>query len=718
MTTEIELYLHPGFFLPVRVSHPTILYDPLLFHKNRAEQVGRAEGWRPAQARRVGVHNPSENMNLKIMFYEDKHAKHALPKKRSADNDIMSNNDINTDKNIDNIKDGIEDVNHNGRIDGDNGDDINSVHETWYETNPNNRDSDGDGFDDGWEIEKGYNPKSIDTDQDNIPDNEEDINENGFRDGEETDAKLKDTDGDGLNDHLEKLGWTIIIYREATMEKMNDYITYSDPNKKDSDNDGMNDFEEFQNQTDPNKNDTDGDGFLDLVEIQDGTLPIGREGIPPSITHYINEYALRTRMKGIKLVTEVILKIWIDFKDNYYMEQVCVKVAGIGELSEYTGKVKKSSHYFEWKLDYLKAVSALFNSYNINISAIDKNENLGFIEKQSRSIMEFVYSEILRILNDINEGCDIFEYILKSRIKEFTISFFQMIYDDIDMGYLNLNMCSILTSSDENQYWTYSIENFRDGFIPNTISLLVNFLFGDISIEAISSGIGISLEDWGLYVRLYFGAVFYQFKLIQHVLQLARFIVDPISYIFYIFNILDWLGLSFALKTCYLLNNYPAYVQYEWEGGCALTSIRQAYDWLHLPYCIFPPINVYYISYKSGYTIDDMQDGLSGRKQYDILDSLGIAEKHCSFSDISMSDIKDEIGRERDPIIFGSDGFLGAGPHTMTIIGYLDLIWPFVIIRNTWYPFPIIGIWTLKYIKENSVGGKYELRFVDGGIVR
>ena len=87
-------------------------------------------------------------MIFRSMFHEGKRAKHAVPLKRPANNPNISNNDIIGQKRHDNIKDGIEDANQNGRIDGDNGDGVWGESESWTELNPNAQDTDGDTFED------------------------------------------------------------------------------------------------------------------------------------------------------------------------------------------------------------------------------------------------------------------------------------------------------------------------------------------------------------------------------------------------------------------------------------------------------------------------------------------------------------------------------------------------------------------------------------------
>ena len=88
-------------------------------------------------------------------------------------------------------------------------------------TDPNNPDTDSDGFWDGVEIGALIDPNNADADGDGILD--------GFYDGQ-------DTDGDGLTD-----------IAETTFYGTN-------PNKRDTDNDGVDDGDEVFNGTDPTRN--------------------------------------------------------------------------------------------------------------------------------------------------------------------------------------------------------------------------------------------------------------------------------------------------------------------------------------------------------------------------------------------------------------------------------------------------------------------------------
>lgn len=75
----------------------------------------------------------------------------------------------------------------------------------------------------------------------------------------------KDSDGDGLFDHEETTGW---IVRVDLIDRRIEYRVTSDPNKADTDGDGLGDAFEAQHlpSLDPTKADTDGDGLTDCQE--------------------------------------------------------------------------------------------------------------------------------------------------------------------------------------------------------------------------------------------------------------------------------------------------------------------------------------------------------------------------------------------------------------------------------------------------------------------
>ncbi|MGJ4149026.1 Rib/alpha-like domain-containing protein, partial [Corynebacterium macclintockiae] len=141
------------------------------------------------------------------------------------------------------------------------------------------KDSDNDGLTDEKEKELGTDPNKADTDEDGINDGDE-VNgsKNPFdKDGKKvedgkpgapTDPKKADTDGDGTNDgdevnNKDKDGKDAPTNPNDPESKP--AVPAEDP--KDSDNDGLTDEKEKELGTDPNKADTDEDGINDGDEV-------------------------------------------------------------------------------------------------------------------------------------------------------------------------------------------------------------------------------------------------------------------------------------------------------------------------------------------------------------------------------------------------------------------------------------------------------------------
>ncbi|MBN2159377.1 MAG: PASTA domain-containing protein [Spirochaetes bacterium] len=127
------------------------------------------------------------------------------------------------------------------------------------------------------------NPADLDSDDDGIPDNDEDINRNGIVDPGETDPCSTDTDKDGLQDGTE-MGLTLDDIGPDTDMRVfipdSDPSTVTDPAKYDTDEDGLTGDDRLADgiedsnhngaldawETDPADPDTDGDGIKDGVE--------------------------------------------------------------------------------------------------------------------------------------------------------------------------------------------------------------------------------------------------------------------------------------------------------------------------------------------------------------------------------------------------------------------------------------------------------------------
>ena len=94
-----------------------------------------------------------------------------------------------------------------------------------------------------------------------------DRDKDGELDGRSTDPLKADTDGDGLIDGIEVIGWYILVVQRG----VNHVHVTSDPGKFDTDGDGLNDSKEFyETFTNTSNKDTDGDGLEDYTEAVDG----------------------------------------------------------------------------------------------------------------------------------------------------------------------------------------------------------------------------------------------------------------------------------------------------------------------------------------------------------------------------------------------------------------------------------------------------------------
>jgi outer membrane protein OmpA-like peptidoglycan-associated protein len=167
-----------------------------------------------------------------------------------------------------------------------------------YRTDPLNADSDADGLKDGDEVNQyRTDPLKADTDGDGLKDSDEvkyksdplktDTDGDGLNDGDEvkykSDPLKTDTDGDGLNDGTE----------------VNQYKT--DPAKADTDGDGLSDGDEAnKTKTNPVKIDTDGGGVNDGAEVKIGTNPLdSKDDIAKSTTTIIFEKGKKIILRGV-----------------------------------------------------------------------------------------------------------------------------------------------------------------------------------------------------------------------------------------------------------------------------------------------------------------------------------------------------------------------------------------------------------------------------------
>lgn len=154
------------------------------------------------------------------------------------------------------------------------GDDLSNLTELRLGTSINNSDTDGDGLDDGLEVnDLKTNPLATDTDYDNLGDKLEIEN---YR----TNPLVIDTDDDGFSDSLEiNIHGTNPLETDTDSDNLDDWteisVHGSNPKSTDTDNDGLSDGLEANTYgTNLLDNDTDNDKLLDAVEVYGWSITI------------------------------------------------------------------------------------------------------------------------------------------------------------------------------------------------------------------------------------------------------------------------------------------------------------------------------------------------------------------------------------------------------------------------------------------------------------
>ncbi len=228
----------------------------------------------------------------------------------------------NSDAELDNDYDGLTnfqefDLGTDPTVNDSDGDGISDSDEVnIYNTDALNADSDNDGVNDHDEINTyGTNPNLQDSDNDGLSDFEEIFNY--F-----TDPSNNDTDGDGLGDGWEQeFGFNPLVDSgETTLDSdadgltnMEEYIANTNPNRADTDFDGLNDYQElnetntnvlkadtdnddlpdgwelsydFDANTADSELDRDNDGYSNLIEFQFGSHPVNNNDTPAEVIAY------------------------------------------------------------------------------------------------------------------------------------------------------------------------------------------------------------------------------------------------------------------------------------------------------------------------------------------------------------------------------------------------------------------------------------------------
>ena len=205
-------------------------------------------------------------------------------------------------------------------------------------TDPLAADTDGDGLDDESEVNTyKTNPLNVDTDNDNLSDWSEistygsnpldiDTDGDGLHDGLEvnvygTNLLDNDTDNDRLLDGQEVNGWFITVNSLA-------YPVTSNPFSRDSDEDNLSDWCEYATYySDPKSTNTDNDSLSDLLEILYGTNLAEASSVaqpPENGPRYPHLYLEIDYMTGYAPSPEAI-----DYFESYFENDLGVEVGVI-----------------------------------------------------------------------------------------------------------------------------------------------------------------------------------------------------------------------------------------------------------------------------------------------------------------------------------------------------------------------------------------------------
>jgi hypothetical protein len=165
---------------------------------------------------------------------------------------------------------------------GDNGTDgdpdsdgLTNAQEYAHNADPDNSDTDGDGLNDGDEVNVHLtNPARADSDGDGLSDSEELA--------QSTNPNNPDSDGDGLPD-----GW------EVNNGLLPNDATGANGASGDPDGDGLTNAQEYANHTNPYNADSDGDGYNDAAEVAAGSDPTDPASdptnLPPHVTYRLGD---------------------------------------------------------------------------------------------------------------------------------------------------------------------------------------------------------------------------------------------------------------------------------------------------------------------------------------------------------------------------------------------------------------------------------------------
>ena len=241
------------------------------------------------------------------------------------------------------------------------------------------KDSDGDKLPDCVEQFMGSNPNLTDTDGDGLDDYYEvfvtytdptkpDSDDNGINDGDE------DFDGDGLTNRDEYNRSTDPWNEDSDGDTLSDgdeVNTYgTDPLKKDTDDDGLDDNDELYFNTDPNNPDTNGNGILD-----------GNEKFYQTFTHIVKNEDCAVKEVIVSMEGTGNLQKNTSVESVMDKDIICSEVVGlIGEPFEIESESQFDTATITFKIDQAKLGDTGFD----NLLFLWYNEeNYEFVEMET-----------------------------------------------------------------------------------------------------------------------------------------------------------------------------------------------------------------------------------------------------------------------------------------------------------------------------------------------
>jgi len=194
------------------------------------------------------------------------------------------------------------------------------------------------------------------------------------------------------------------------------------------------------------------------------------------------------------------VNIYVSAADVFGLEWMNVHLQDCGDKKVVTGDVTSiNSAHFEFTLSVEKAVSSLFNSFAVNITASDQNQNVGYRNEEVASITEIVTSNIIGKLIEVVSVNNIIinkfiNFIIYELLPRYNIELF------MDINYSDMGIFNIHNNSDSVQAIGYIVKYFNNLFEPvityikSDIERIYNIIINNIILPDIFSRYCISIS--------------------------------------------------------------------------------------------------------------------------------------------------------------------------------------------------------------------------------